>query len=231
MLEVIVQNPRDAYLAEKYGANRMEVVSAISEGGLTPSYGAIKEIVRASKLPAMMMIRPHSFSFVYDETAKIVMERDIELAKEVGVQGIVYGGITENGAIDQALLEKVIEWKGDLNLTFHRALEATKDIEASYQVLRTYGKDINQLLTSGGTANALDSLPRLKRWIQDSEAQPDSFQVLVGSGVKPENIATFQATLNHSDYHVGSAAREANDFSKDILKERIDILQQQINKD
>lgn len=34
MLEVIVQNPRDAYLAEKYGANRMEVVSAISEGGL-----------------------------------------------------------------------------------------------------------------------------------------------------------------------------------------------------
>ncbi|EDN2220608.1 copper homeostasis protein CutC [Listeria monocytogenes] len=231
MLEVIVQNPRDAYLAEKYGANRMEVVSAISEGGLTPSYGAIKEIVRASKLPAMMMIRPHSFSFVYDEAAKIVMERDIELAKEVGVQGIVYGGITENGAIDQALLEKVIEWKGDLNLTFHRALEATKDIEASYQVLRTYGKDINQLLTSGGIANALDSLPRLKRWIQDSEAQPDSFQVLVGSGVKPENIATFQATLNHSDYHVGSAAREANDFSKDILKEKIDILQQQINKD
>ncbi|EAG1284295.1 copper homeostasis protein CutC [Listeria monocytogenes] len=231
MLEVIVQNPRDAYLAEKYGANRMEVVSAISEGGLTPSYGAIKEIVRASKLPAMMMIRPNSFSFVYDEAAKIVMERDIELAKEVGVQGIVYGGITENGAIDQALLEKVIEWKGDLNLTFHRALEATKDIEASYQVLRTYGKDINQLLTSGGTENALDSLPRLKRWIQDSEAQPDSFQVLVGSGVKPENIATFQATLNHSDYHVGSAAREANDFSKDILKEKIDILQQQINKD
>ncbi|EAG7022485.1 copper homeostasis protein CutC [Listeria monocytogenes] len=231
MLEVIVQNPRDAYLAEKYGANRMEVVSAISEGGLTPSYGAIKEIVRASKLPAMMMIRPHSFSFVYDEAAKIIMERDIELAKEVGVQGIVYGGITENGAIDQALLEKVIEWKGDLNLTFHRALEATKDIEASYQVLRTYGKDINQLLTSGGTVNALDSLPRLKRWIQDSEAQPDSFQVLVGSGVKPENIATFQATLNHSDYHVGSAAREANDFSKDILKEKIDILQQQINKD
>lgn len=25
--------------------------------------------------------------------------------------------------------------------------------------------------------------------------------------------------------------REANDFSKDILKEKIDILQQQINKD
>ncbi|EAF6701377.1 copper homeostasis protein CutC [Listeria monocytogenes] len=231
MLEVIVQNPRDAYLAEKYGANRMEVVSAISEGGLTPSYGAIKEIVRASKLPAMMMIRPHSFSFVYDDAARIVMERDIELAKEVGVQGIVYGGITADGDIDQALLEKIIEWKGDLDLTFHRALEATKDIEASYRVLRTYGKDIKQLLTSGGTASALDSLPRLKRWIQDSEAQPDSFQILVGSGVKPENIATFQATLNHTDYHVGSAAREANDFSKDILKENIDILQQQINKD
>ncbi|WP_207579328.1 copper homeostasis protein CutC [Listeria marthii] len=230
MLEVIVQNPRDAYLAEKYGANRMEVVSAISEGGLTPSYGAIKEIVGASNLPAMMMIRPHSFSFIYDEPARIVMERDIELAKEAGVKGIVYGGITADGDIDQALLEKVIEWKGDLDLTFHRALEATKDIEASYQVLRTYGKDINQLLTSGGTASALDSLPRLKRWIEDSQKKPDSFQILVGSGVKPENIATFQSTLNHTDYHVGSAAREASDFSKDILKEKIATLQQQINK-
>lgn len=229
MLEVIVQNPRDAYLAEQYGANRMEVVSAISEGGLTPSFGAIKEIVRVSNLPAMMMIRPHSFSFVYDESARIVMERDIAFAKEVGVQGIVYGGITEDGNIDRALLEKVIDWKGDLDLTFHRALEATKDIEASYKVLREYGKDINQLLTSGGTRSALDSLPRLKRWIQDSKENPDSFQILVGSGVKPENIATFQATLNHTDYHVGSAAREASDFSKDILKEKIDTLKQYID--
>lgn len=229
MLEVIVQNPRDAYLAEQYGANRMEVVSAISEGGLTPSFGAIKEIVRVSNLPAMMMIRPHSFSFVYDESARIVMERDIAFAKEVGVQGIVYGGITEDGKIDRALLEKVIDWKGDLDLTFHRALEATKDIEASYKVLREYGKDINQLLTSGGTRSALDSLPRLKRWIQDSKENPDSFQILVGSGVKPENIATFQATLNHTDYHVGSAAREASDFSKDILKEKIDTLKQHID--
>ncbi|MBC1662928.1 copper homeostasis protein CutC [Listeria welshimeri] len=228
MLEVIVQNPRDAYLAEQYGANRMEVVSAISEGGLTPSFGAIKEIVHVSNLPAMMMIRPHSFSFVYDESARIVMERDIAFAKEVGVQGIVYGGITEDGNIDRALLEKVIDWKGDLDLTFHRALEATKDIEASYKVLREYGKDINQLLTSGGTRSALDSLPRLKRWIQDSKENPDSFQILVGSGVKPENIATFQATLNHTDYHVGSAAREASDFSKDILKEKIDTLKQHI---
>lgn len=229
MLEVIVQNPRDAYLAEQYGANRVEVVSAISEGGLTPSFGAIKEIVRVSNLPAMMMIRPHSFSFVYDESARIVMERDIAFAKEVGVQGIVYGGITEDGNIDRALLEKVIDWKGDLDLTFHRALEATKDIEASYKVLREYGKDINQLLTSGGTRSALDSLPRLKRWIQDSKENPDSFQILVGSGVKPENIATFQATLNHTDYHVGSAAREASDFSKDILKEKIDTLKQHID--
>ncbi|MBC1742577.1 copper homeostasis protein CutC [Listeria welshimeri] len=229
MLEVIVQNPRDAYLAEQYGANRMEVVSAISEGGLTPSFGAIKEIVRVSNLPAMMMIRPHSFSFVYDESARIVMERDIAFAKEVGVQGIVYGGITEDGNIDRALLEKVIDWKGDLDLTFHRALEATKDIEASYKVLREYGKDINQLLTSGGTRSALDSLPRLKRWIQASKENSDSFQILVGSGVKPENIATFQATLNHTDYHVGSAAREASDFSKDILKEKIDTLKQHID--
>ncbi|WP_088815141.1 MULTISPECIES: copper homeostasis protein CutC [Listeria] len=229
MLEVIVQNAEDAKRAEQFGADRMEVVSAISEGGLTPSYGAISEIVKNSKLEAMMMIRPHSFSFTYDDADIRAMKRDIEVAKEVGTTGIVFGALTKEGKIDTALLEKVISWKGDLKLTFHRALEDASDIEEAYHVLRGYGEEIDQILTSGGTNSALDSIPRLKRWIADSKNAPNSFRILVGSGVSSENIAQFQEALNHTDYHVGSGARKDSSFANSLDKEKITKLQQAIH--
>lgn len=229
MLEVIVQNALDAKRAEQFGADRMEVVSAISEGGLTPSYGAISEIVTNSKLPAMMMIRPHSFSFTYDEADIRAMRRDIEVAKEVGAKGIVFGALTKEGKIDTTLLEQVISWKGDLKLTFHRALEEASDIEEAYEVLRGYGEEIDQILTSGGTNSALDSLPRLKRWIEDSKHNPGSFRILVGSGVSSDNITKFQHALKHTDYHVGSGARENGTFMNSLDKEKIAKLKQAIN--
>ncbi|EUJ55183.1 copper homeostasis protein CutC [Listeria fleischmannii] len=228
MLEVIVQNAEDAKRAEAYGADRMEVVSAISEGGLTPSYGAISEIVKSSKLEAMMMIRPHSFSFVYQEADIRAMKRDIEVAKEVGAAGIVFGALTKEGKIDTALLEQVIKWKGPLKLTFHRALEDASDIEEAYQVLRSYGQDIDQILTSGGTDSALDSLPRLKRWIEDSRKMPDSFQILVGSGVTSANIAEFQEALHHTDYHVGSGARAEGHFASPLDSQKLATLKAHI---
>ncbi|WP_099223187.1 copper homeostasis protein CutC [Listeria costaricensis] len=228
MLEVIVQSGEDARCAEAFGADRMEVVQAISEGGLTPSYGVMKDILKQAKIPAMMMIRPHSFSFVYNEADRRAILLDIELAKELGVQGIVFGALTEEGEIDRTLLEAVIRAKGDLDLTFHRALEDARDIEASYLVLREYGHDITQILTSGGTASAVDSIPRLKRWIADSAADPASFKILVGSGVTPDNIASLHQKLENEWYHVGGGARISGDFSQPLDQKKIKQLKVEI---
>ncbi|WP_239256512.1 copper homeostasis protein CutC [Listeria ilorinensis] len=228
MLEVIVQSGEDARCAEAFGADRMEVVQAISEGGLTPSYGVMKDILKQSRIPAMMMIRPHSFSFVYNEADRRAILLDIELAKEMGVQGIVFGALTDEGEIDRALLESVIRVKGKLDLTFHRALEDARDIEKSYEILREYGHDITQLLTSGGTANAVDSISRLKRWIADSAADPTSFKILVGSGVTSDNIAFLHQKLENEWYHVGGGARINGDFSRALDQKKIKQLKAEI---
>lgn len=169
----------------------------------------------------MMMIRPHSYSFVYSASDQQAMRRDIELAGELGVAGIVFGALTAEGEIDTTLLEQVIDWKGELKLTFHRAIESAKDIEAAYKTLRIYGEKIDQVLTSGGTASAANSIPRLKSWISDSLANPDSFEILVGSGVTDHNIAELHAALHNSQYHVGSGARRESRFDEQLDAERI----------
>lgn len=41
-VEIISQSVKDAVNAQKGGAKRIELVCALSEGGLTPSYGMVE---------------------------------------------------------------------------------------------------------------------------------------------------------------------------------------------
>ncbi len=63
ILEVIATTVTDAVIAEKSGADRIELVTGMLEGGLTPSYGLIEEVVRSVSIPVQVMVRPHSRSF------------------------------------------------------------------------------------------------------------------------------------------------------------------------
>ena len=66
LLEVIATTVADARLAAQAGANRLELVTAMGEGGLTPSLGLIEAVVAAVTIPVNVIVRPHSRSFVYD---------------------------------------------------------------------------------------------------------------------------------------------------------------------
>lgn len=222
MLEVIVEDSKAAKEAEKAGADRLEVVSAIKEGGLTPSYGTISEIVSAVSIPVMIMIRPNSHSFVYDKAAQRVIQKDIEMVKKLGATGIVFGALKESGTIDTDLLDLVIAWKENLDLTFHRAIDQAKEIDQSYQLLlENYHKEITQILTSGGADKAIHAMPRLKNWIQATKQTANNFEILVGSGVDTKTIVELQKNLKHTTYHVGSGARVNGDFRNGIDGEKV----------
>ena len=48
------------------GANRLELCSALSEGGLTPSLGLAKLAKRISPIPIFAMIRLRGGNFIYE---------------------------------------------------------------------------------------------------------------------------------------------------------------------
>lgn len=55
--------------ATKYGAKRIELCSALSVGGLTPSFGLIKQCVEKSNVEVHVMIRHKEGGFDYNEEA------------------------------------------------------------------------------------------------------------------------------------------------------------------
>ena len=54
----------DCLLAEKLGADRIELNHALELGGLTPSLGTFLEVKRQVSLPVCVMIRPAAPAFI-----------------------------------------------------------------------------------------------------------------------------------------------------------------------
>lgn len=81
IIEVIADTVEDAIIAEQAGANRIELITGVAEGGLTPSYGIIEAVCKAVSIPVYVMIRPHSRSFSYSNTELNSMVKDIQICK------------------------------------------------------------------------------------------------------------------------------------------------------
>ena len=86
--EVCAGSYQDCLAAEKGGADRVELNSALSVGGLTPS---LMNLIRAKKetsLKIVCMVRPRAGGFCYDETEAQLMLEEAELFLEHGADGI-----------------------------------------------------------------------------------------------------------------------------------------------
>jgi copper homeostasis protein len=219
-IEVIVLNEEDAVLAEAYGADRLELVSAIGEGGLTPSYGAIKRVVNSVEIPVMVMIRPHSYTFAYRKNEWDMILEDIRVARELGTAGIVFGGLTDEKIVDFEILERVVEEASGLSITFHRAIDESNPIEI-YQSLCESPYPIDQVLTSGGKPTVLKGLDTLSGLVKDSLNGTKKPVIMPGSGLDINNIEFIHQTLQAQQYHFGSGVRIEGDFRNSIDGQRI----------
>ncbi|SCZ08155.1 CutC family protein [Paenibacillus polysaccharolyticus] len=127
-LEVIAVDAVDAQAAEQGGADRIELVSAMNEGGLTPSYGQIEQVVSKVSIPVYVMIRPHSRSFCYSADDLRAMIQDIRVARELGAAGIVIGALTDEGEVDRSFLQTCLLSAQGMGVTFHRAIDSSAHV-------------------------------------------------------------------------------------------------------
>lgn len=212
-IEIIVQNGAEAVEAERRGADRLELVSAIQEGGLTPSYGTIKQVLESVSIPVYIMIRPHSYHYFYEENDMQIIREDVKNILQLGGNKIVFGSLNEDLTINEAQLENVINISKDLVITFHRAFDETPSVINAYETLTAYHDQVKTILTSGGMSNCLVGKQQLTELVAESRKQKGP-QIMPGAGLSVENIEEIHQTVQASYYHFGKAVRVNQSFQK-----------------
>lgn len=212
MIEVIVTTLTEAKTAERFGADRLELIADLPAGGTTPSFGTIRNVLEQANIPVHVMIRPHADSFVYDEEDEETILADIGLCRELGADGIVFGALTSEGRIDEALLGEVIKHKGKMVLTFHRAIDDAADLMDAITVLNDF-PEVDHVLTSGGQATALEGIDRLSAMHEVAE-----MNVLPGAGITADNVAQLIDRLGVDFVHVGNGVRTEGRLDKHKFK-------------
>lgn len=223
MLEIIGMSVEDAIAIEKCGADRIELVSALTEGGLTPSYGLIESVVNKVKIPVNVMIRHHAKSFVYSDEDIKIMVKDIEKVKEIGANGVVLGMLDTNNIIREDQLITLLEAAKGLDVTYHRAIDET-DVIKSIKILNKY-EGITNVLTSAGKGNIAENIEK----INEMKKYSGHINILLGGGLNFENIEKIKALTNNEDFHFGTAVRVNKNPFGEIDEEKLKRLVNIIN--
>jgi copper homeostasis protein len=181
LLEICCGSIDDAIEAEKGGADRVELCSALFLGGLTPSWGTIQEAKRRLTIPVVVMVRPRGGGFAYSEAEMASMERDAEAAVEAGADGVVFGILQADGRIDIARSKRIRQLIGKRQAVFHRAFDVTPDPFEALEQLVDLG--ITRVLTSGQKDS--EGVELIRKLI---ERAGERIEILPGSGIQTWNV-------------------------------------------
>lgn len=181
-IEVVATTAQGCIDAERNGANRIELCMDLSCGGVTPSVGLLKAVLKAVQIPVFVLIRAREGDFVYSELEKQIMLDDIRTCLALGAHGIVAGALTSSFEIDVPFLYEAKEATGDLPFTFHRAFDETKDPFEAAKIL--YNAGVDRILTSGQAKVGPEGCDLVQKLMNQEECP----QLLGGSGITPENV-------------------------------------------
>ncbi|MEY8869746.1 copper homeostasis protein CutC [Meridianimaribacter flavus] len=187
LLEICANSYQSAKNAQDVGAHRIELCHELSVGGITPSYGLLKQVRDTLSIPVFVLIRPRSGNFVYTEDELDIMKQDIQLCKDLGFQGIVSGVLNTDNTIDLKRTKELVELSRPLSFTFHRAFDCVKNPEEALEQL--IDLDIDRVLTSGLQPSAEKGINTLKKLNEKAKGR---ITILAGSGINQNNAKRFK---------------------------------------
>lgn len=199
--EICANSVASCKAAQEGGADRVELCAGIPEGGTTPSVGMIRCARESISIGLNVIIRPRGGDFLYSESEIREMIYDIETAKELGADGLVFGCLLPDGTVDMENMKRLMDAAGDTPVTFHRAFDHTSDPLKALEDIIELG--CVRILTSGCRPTALEGAPLLAQLVEKAAGR---IIIMPGCGVNEGNIAETARLSGAREFHF--SARE-----------------------
>lgn len=198
-IEVCCDGWEEAKAADEAQVDRIELCCGIGAGGLTPSRGLIELVHEKLEVDCHVLIRPRSGDFLYATEEIEIMKREVLFCKETGVEGVVLGFLTADGAIDISLTQEFVDLARPMKVCFHRAFDMSIDPLKALEELKQIGVDY--ILTSGQAATAPQGVDLLRELVQQ---QGDHLKIMPGAGVRAHNLESLMRQTGASSFHMSA---------------------------
>ena len=215
-IELCAASFESIQLAQELKIDRIELCQNLEQGGLTPSIGMI-DYALGKGIETHVLIRPRAGGFCYSEEELKIMLIDIAHCKQIGVNGIVIGLLTETNEINRLQLEQINEAAQGMDITFHRAFDDTIEWKRSMDLLINMG--IKRILTSGVSTNVDSGFLVLREMVNYAKGR---IEIMAGGGINANNIAKINSEIGPDSIHFSGTSKilldEESLFSETILK-------------
>jgi copper homeostasis protein len=202
LLEISVETAEAAAAAERGGAQRIELCADLALGGLTPSDQLMRRVRELVRMPIFAMIRPRAGNFVYSTEEIAQMRASIAAAKRAGMDGLVFGVLNGDRAVDVERTRELVKSAEPLPVTFHRAFDEVADLDTALEAVIETGAA--RILTSGGAPTAPQGLAALAKLV----AAPGNRIIIVpGSGISASNVLEVARHTKAREFHSGLGTR------------------------
>lgn len=212
-LEICANSIESALNAQNGGADRVELCTELSVGGVTPSKGMIQMARELLDIPLYVLIRPRSGDFHYSIMELEIMKEDIAYCAEIGCDGVVIGALTQDRKIDEAKTMLLMQEAGFMDVTFHKAFDEVQNQFEALDTLKEIG--VQRILTSGGAQTAVQGIDVIGELIEEAD---EEVIVMPGGGIRPDNLDLIKG-LGAMEYHSAAMIKGEKHASLQVIKD------------
>ncbi len=196
-LEICVDSIESAINSQTGGAHRVELCDNLAEGGTTPSYGTILTVRKNLGIRLHVIIRPRGGDFLYSPREYEIMQRDTEMCRELGADGIVTGILNKNGSVDIERMRGLVKAAGSMDVTFHRAFDMCSDpIKGLEDIILT---GATRILTSGQKNTVPGGAELIRKLVDQADGR---IIIMPGGGLDESNIKDMARITGANEFHL-----------------------------
>lgn len=196
-IECCVESHSEALIAEKRGADQLELCSDLANDGLTPDTALTEKILETISIPLKVMIRHRKGDFFYDKSDISIIRNQINSMKLIGIKHIVFGSLTHLNRINLEQIKMVSEWAYPMNVTYHKAIDLSENFFEDTELLLQF-KNVKSLLTSGQASTAEKGYLTLKRLLADFGK---NIKIISAGRITDKNLNKIHNMIRGRYYH------------------------------
>lgn len=196
-IECCVESHSEALIAEKRGADQLELCSDLANDGLTPDTALTEKILETISIPLKVMIRHRKGDFFYDKSDISIIRNQINSMKLIGIKHVVFGSLTHLNRINLEQIKMVSEWAYPMNVTYHKAIDLSENFFEDTELLLQF-KNVKSLLTSGQASTAEKGYLTLKRLLVDFGK---NIKIISAGSITDKNLNKIHNMIRGRYYH------------------------------